>query len=182
MICQECKQRPATMHFTKIINGEKTEFHLCEQCAHEHSDMFTFYGNDDFSFNNLLSALLNFPSSMKELTTSSFHNPDILQCEKCNMTYQQFTKIGHFGCSHCYRTFSRYLPPILKRLHSGNTAHAGKIPKRKGGTLHLRKQIAMLKQKLQEFVAREEFEKAAEVRDQIRSLEYQLHQRGEGEM
>ena len=25
MICQECNQRPATLHFTKIINGEKTE-------------------------------------------------------------------------------------------------------------------------------------------------------------
>ena len=23
MICQECNQRPATLHFTKIINGEK---------------------------------------------------------------------------------------------------------------------------------------------------------------
>lgn len=144
--------------------------------------MFMFYGNDDFSFNNLLAGLLNFPSSVKEMTTSPFHSSDILQCEKCNMTYHQFTKIGRFGCSNCYRTFARYLPPILKRLHSGNTAHARKIPKRKGGTLHLRKQIAMLKQKLQELVAREEFEKAAEVRDQIRSLEYQLHQRGEGEM
>ncbi len=48
LICQECKQRPATMHFTKIINGEKTEFHLCEQCAKEHGHMFTFYGNDEF--------------------------------------------------------------------------------------------------------------------------------------
>jgi protein arginine kinase activator len=182
LICQECKQRPATMHFTKIINGEKTEFHLCEQCAQEHSDMFMFYGNDDFSFNNLLAGLLNFPSSMKEMTSSAFQSADILQCETCKMTYHQFTKIGRFGCSNCYRTFARYLPPILKRLHSGNTTHAGKIPKRKGGILHLRKQIAMLKQKLQELVAREEFEKAAEVRDQIRSLEYQLHQRREGEM
>ncbi|BDG34171.1 UvrB/UvrC motif-containing protein [Saccharococcus caldoxylosilyticus] len=182
MICQECKQRPATMHFTKIINGEKTEFHLCEQCAKEHGDMFMFYENDDFSLNNLLAGLLNFQTPMKEMTTNTFSGPDILQCETCKMTYHQFTQIGRFGCSDCYRTFARYLPPILKRLHSGNTTHSGKIPKRKGGVLHLRKQIFVLKQKLQELVAREEFEKAAEVRDQIRSLEYQLRQRGEGEM
>ena len=35
MICQECNQRPATLHFTKIINGEKEQFHFCEQCAQE---------------------------------------------------------------------------------------------------------------------------------------------------
>ena len=23
MVCQECNQRPAALHFTKIINGEK---------------------------------------------------------------------------------------------------------------------------------------------------------------
>ncbi|MFC4183900.1 UvrB/UvrC motif-containing protein [Saccharococcus thermophilus] len=182
MICQECKQRPATMHFTKIINGEKTEFHLCEQCAKEHGDMFMFYENDDFSLNNLLAGLLNFQTPMKEMTANTFPNSDILQCETCKMTYHQFTQIGRFGCSDCYRTFARYLPPILKRLHSGNSTHYGKIPKRKGGVLHLRKQLSILKQKLQELVAREEFEKAAEVRDQIRSLEYQLRQRGEEEM
>ncbi|EZP79079.1 UvrB/UvrC protein [Parageobacillus genomosp. 1] len=182
MICQECKQRPATMHFTKIINGEKTEFHLCEQCAKEHGDMFMFYENDAFSLNNLLAGLLNFQAPMKKMTANTFSSPDILQCETCKMTYDQFTQIGRFGCSNCYQTFARYLPPILKRLHSGNTTHSGKIPKRKGGVLHLRKQLSILKQKLQEFVAREEFEKAAEVRDQIRSLEYQLRQHGEGEM
>jgi protein arginine kinase activator len=170
------------MHFTKIINGEKTEFHLCEQCAKEHGDMFMFYENDDFSLNNLLAGLLNFQTPMKEMTANTFPNPDILQCETCKMTYHQFTQIGRFGCSDCYRTFARYLSPILKRLHSGNTTHYGKIPKRKGGVLHLRKQLSILKQKLQELVAREEFEKAAEVRDQIRSLEYQLRQRGEEEM
>ena len=35
MICQECNKRPATLHFTKIINGEKEQFQLCEQCAQE---------------------------------------------------------------------------------------------------------------------------------------------------
>lgn len=35
MLCQECNKRPATLHFTKIVNGEKTEFHICETCAKE---------------------------------------------------------------------------------------------------------------------------------------------------
>lgn len=179
LICQECKQRPATMHFTKIINGEKTEFHLCEHCAQERGDVFMFPENAGFSINNLLAGLLNFESPIKETKHNAFQGPEILQCERCNMTYHQFTKIGRFGCSHCYHTFARHLHPILRRLHSGNTNHAGKIPKRIGGTFHIRKQIKNLKQKLQELIVREEFEKAAEVRDQIRFLESRLSEHGE---
>ncbi len=35
MLCQECGEKQATLHFTKIVNGEKTEFHICESCARE---------------------------------------------------------------------------------------------------------------------------------------------------
>ncbi|WP_027410207.1 UvrB/UvrC motif-containing protein [Anoxybacteroides tepidamans] len=181
MICQECKQRPATMHFTKIINGEKTEFHLCEHCAQERGEVFMFHENGGFSIHNLLAGLLNFDSPIKETKPSAFQGIELLQCERCNMTYHQFTKIGRFGCSNCYYAFVKQLQPILKRLHSGNTTHAGKIPRRIGGTIHIRKQIEHLKQKLQDFIVKEEFEKAAEVRDQIRFLESQLSAHGEGD-
>lgn len=181
LICQECKQRPATLHFTKIVNGEKTEFHLCEHCAQDKGEMFMFPENAGFSINNLLAGLLNLDSPLKEAKHSTFQSTEILQCERCKMTYQQFTKIGRFGCSECYHTFSKHLHPILRRLHSGNTTHSGKIPKRIGGAIHVRKQIEKLKQKLQELIVREEFEKAAEIRDQIRSLESYLMQQGEGE-
>lgn len=33
MNCEECGKRQATLHLTKIVNGEKTEYHICEQCA-----------------------------------------------------------------------------------------------------------------------------------------------------
>lgn len=35
MICQECNERPASVHFTKVVNGEKTVIQLCEHCAQE---------------------------------------------------------------------------------------------------------------------------------------------------
>ncbi len=66
-------------------------------------------------------------------------------------------------------TFKSKLTPIIKRLHSGNTHHGGKIPARIGGAIHLKKQVSQLKEEMQALVEAEEFEKAAEVRDQIRS-------------
>ncbi|RSK25517.1 hypothetical protein EJF36_00515 [Bacillus sp. HMF5848] len=176
MVCQECGQRPATLHFTKIVNGEKTEVHLCEQCAHDKGDMFMFPGSADFSIHNLLAGLLNMepPVSDNQTQHNAFESKEVLQCDRCKMTFQQFKKVGRFGCSQCYSTFSEQLSPILRRLHSGNTYHGGKIPTRIGGTLHLRKELDNLKQSLQNHIQREEFELAAEVRDKIRTIERRL--------
>ena len=57
MQCENCHQRPASIHFTKIINGKKMEYHLCERCAQDQEEMM---GSANFSIHNLLSGLLNF--------------------------------------------------------------------------------------------------------------------------
>ncbi|WP_026565492.1 UvrB/UvrC motif-containing protein [Bacillus sp. UNC41MFS5] len=180
MICQECNQRPAALHFTKIINGEKTEVNLCEKCAQEKGEMFIFNGESGFAFNNLLAGLLNIDPAFQKPSQSPFHQEEILQCDSCSMTFPQFLKVGRFGCSHCYEVFKEQLKPVLRRLHSGNWTHNGKIPKRIGGGIHLRKQIDELKGTLKESIANEEFEKAAEIRDEIRQLERKLVASQEG--
>ncbi len=171
MICQECNQNPATLHFTKIVNGEKTEVHLCEKCAQEKGEMFMLHGGSSFSFNNLLAGILNMDTAFQHPNQNAFQQEEVLQCEKCSMTYPQFINTGRFGCSHCYETFKEQLKPVLRRLHGGNWSHHGKIPKRAGGWIHLRKKIEELKGLLKEKITNEEFEKAAEIRDEIRSLE-----------
>ncbi|MFC4323870.1 UvrB/UvrC motif-containing protein [Litchfieldia salsa] len=181
MICQECKKRPATLHFTKIVNGDKTEVHICEHCAQDKGEMLMFSGNNGFSIHNLLAGLLNIEPQVSEPTKDAFQKNEVLQCEKCKMTFQQFAKVGRFGCSNCYKTFGDHLNPILKRVHSGNTTHNGKIPKRIGGSIHTRKQISELKAKLQEYISLEEFEKAAEIRDQVRALERNIGEHREGD-
>ncbi|EWH23344.1 UvrB/UvrC motif-containing protein [Bacillus haynesii] len=183
MICQECKERPATFHFTKVINGEKKEMHICEQCAKENSESYSMNESGGFSIHNLLSGLLNFDSSFTNSSEAQlFQQPDqVLRCKKCNMTFPEFRKTGRFGCSECYKTFHSYITPVLRKVHSGNTVHAGKIPKRIGGNLHVRRQVEALKKELKELIQQEEFEKAANIRDQIRSLEQNLNANKEEE-
>lgn len=180
MICQECNERPATFHFTKVVNGEKTEIHICEHCAHENSSMF-IDNSTGFSINNLLAGLLNLEPSINKSQQDIFKKNEVLQCSRCQMTFQQFTKVGRFGCSECYRTFNKQINPILKRVHSGNTVHAGKIPERIGGSIHVRKRIELLKQNIKDLIQEEEFEKAAEIRDEIRSLELKINSSRGGE-
>ncbi|MDL4841353.1 UvrB/UvrC motif-containing protein [Aquibacillus rhizosphaerae] len=180
MECQECHERPATLHFTKVINGDKTEIHVCEHCAKEKG--YVSYEEEAYSLHDLLSGLFNFDSvSLNEQKKNSFVTDQGLKCEKCGLTYQEFTHLGKFGCAECYHTFSERLNPIFRRVHSGNTRHDGKIPKRIGTDIHQRKELHILKDKLQQLIKAEEFEQAAQIRDQIKSLERSINQTGKGE-
>ena len=33
MLCENCKEREATVHFTEIMNGRVQKHHLCKECA-----------------------------------------------------------------------------------------------------------------------------------------------------
>jgi protein arginine kinase activator len=169
MQCQECGKRPATLHFTKIVNGDKTEFHLCDACAKERGEIIPGTSNG-FSIHNLISGLLDFDLNHPGQIHGA--EPKQPKCNECGMTYAQFSKMGRFGCSSCYDYFSPRLDALLRRIH-GNTAHVGKIPLRTGGALHARKQLEQLRAKLAQAVQNEEFEKAAFLRDEIRKLEKQ---------
>ncbi|HZG14770.1 MAG TPA: UvrB/UvrC motif-containing protein [Candidatus Bathyarchaeia archaeon] len=177
MNCEECGKRPATLHLTKIVNGEKTEYHICEQCAKEKGDVFGGFGN--FGINQLLSGLLNFDPMMKKegspTKEGSATTQKALRCETCGLTYAQFSKSGRFGCSDCYRFLGDRLDPLFRRIH-GNTQHIGKVPERTGGKIKVRKELDQLKSALQQYVAKEEFEKAAEIRDRIKALEQKIAQ------
>ncbi|MRG87986.1 UvrB/UvrC motif-containing protein [Salinibacillus xinjiangensis] len=181
MECQECKKRPATVHFTQVVNGDKKEMHLCEYCAQEMGYMD--YHDHNFSFHHLLSGLFNFDSgaSLSGNQKEAFHNASVTKCEKCGMTYQEFTRVGKFGCENCYKTFDQHLNPIFRRVHSGNTKHDGKIPKRVGGNLHLKRNLQQYRLQLQNLIEKEEFEEAAKMRDQIRELEKKLSNAEDGE-
>jgi protein arginine kinase activator len=180
MICQECNQRPATLHFTNFSNGEKAELHLCDICAHEKGEMFITNNGPVFSINSLLAGLLNIESAFHDPNQDAFKQQPVLQCRQCSMTFPQFVKIGRFGCATCYETFREPLTPVLRRLHSGNFTHSGKIPKRIGGDIRIRKSVDDLKQSLKSLIYQEEFEKAAEIRDRIRELEKKLVEKHEG--
>ncbi|SDC77267.1 Protein-arginine kinase activator protein McsA [Melghirimyces thermohalophilus] len=172
MQCQECGKRPATLHYTKIINGEKTEFHLCEVCAKGKGEQMP--GVESFSIHNLLSGLLNLdgqfaedPNARSSVATQG------LRCPTCGLTYSQFSKIGRFGCSDCYQAFSDRLDPLFRRVH-GHTTHRGKVPERTGGKLRIRREIDELKQEMSRRIENEEFEEAARLRDRIRDLQEKL--------
>ncbi len=168
MICQECQKKPATVHLTKIVNNSKIEKHLCQSCARELEEMNLSF-EPAFSFHHLLTGLLGNEGSPSVAGREASPEGEV-QCRNCKLTYPQFCQIGRFGCSQCYETFDARLNPLFKRVH-GSSIHTGKLPKRVGSSVKIKKQIEELREELQKKVAAEQFEEAARLRDEIRELE-----------
>ena len=44
MKCEKCGKNEATFHYQSIINGDREEYHLCEDCVKEEgfTDMMDF--------------------------------------------------------------------------------------------------------------------------------------------
>ncbi|TDX49319.1 UvrB/UvrC motif-containing protein [Orenia marismortui] len=162
MLCENCQELDAKVHVSKIVNGKKEEIYLCEECAQINNNLDLGL---DFSFNNLLTGLLN----------NQFHPHKInftdkqISCDFCGLSYDKFTKRGRLGCNKCYSSFEEKIDKVLQRIH-GTNEHTGKIPKRSGEKVKIIRQIEKLKKQIDQAVEKEEFEKAAEIRDEIKRL------------
>lgn len=168
MYCDECKERPATVHLTQMFNGKKVESHLCEQCAAQKGGLMFDFSNK-YSISNLLGSFFGSHYNIAEMKPNS----PPATCPNCGMNYSDITQTGKLGCAECYSAFERELQPSLRKIH-GNRQHVGKIPARGGEKVLLNRQIQKLKQNLQQAVAGEEYEKAAEIRDRIKETEGKL--------
>ncbi len=161
-ICQVCNQREATVFFTQIINGKKTDMYVCSQCA----------GADEsykVDLNTLLASLLSLSAETPEVNLGA-----VAQCDRCGMTIDEFNSTGKMGCSRCYEAFFEPMQILLKRIQ-GNTRHHGKMPERYAAKHAAENEIELLKQELAECIRNEEYERAAYIRDRIRELD---HERG----
>lgn len=166
MICDICKKNEATVHYTKIINGVKQELNICDKCAKETEGIdgeFSF--GTPFSFQNLLSGIMDYMSYPTGVT-----KPAEVKCKNCGTSYSDFKRTGLLGCSECYKTFGNTLEPVIKRVQ-GHVEHTGKLPKKMGKDIIEKKKLLKLKEDLQKAIAAEEYEKAAQIRDTIKSLQ-----------
>jgi protein arginine kinase activator len=168
VLCQECGKRPATVHVVRVINDKRTEEFICEYCAQKKTGLLST--DSVFGVDKLLAGLLHHEDSVAGISPTT---KDELECPKCKMTYGEFARTGRLGCGECYRVFEKRLDPLLKRIHGG-IRHTGKIPVRIGGETRLRYQLGQLKRELDLAVLEERYERAAEIRDQIREIEENL--------
>lgn len=194
--CDRCEHE-ATVHEVRIEAGKRREKHLCEQCAKADgvstpqvpAPLTTLLSNFMLQQGDAVS-----PASQQPPTQSAAMTTP---CVECGTTYAQFRQNGLLGCATCYTQFENQLVPLLARAHEGGTSHKGKAPRRLTGApvaptavgkpkpvrvaapaidpqtvaKLLVERIAMLKKRLAEAIAEEEYETAAKLRDELARLE-----------
>jgi protein arginine kinase activator len=163
MQCDLCGKKKATVHLTEIVDEQITEMHLCEECAREKSVQM----EQQFGLADLLAGLADFGKQVKDYEKAS------LKCENCGLNYDDFKKFGRLGCSDCYNAFNENLSTLLKKIH-GSNQHLGKMPAQHAPVPQspdVSITLKDLKVQLQDAISKEDFEKAAELRDKIREYD-----------
>ena len=160
-LCDNCGSKPATVNLTQIENNEMSSYHLCEDCAAQKG----LEATTEPSSSPLPDFLAQIGDEPREEEDSDN------ECSFCGLMFAAFRETGRLGCPHCYETFEAHLRRLLRRVHGG-TKHVGKIYLPPDPTVsEIEKQMEGLRRRLNRAVEAEDFERAAELRDQIRSLE-----------
>ena len=165
--CDKCGAENANTHVKTIINGEFREYDLCSACAHKlgYSNPFA---DMESEFSHMLGSF--FGNVLPARTQST-------RCEFCGSTYAEIANTGQVGCAHCYELFADRLNPSIVRIH-GNAAHCGKHSKaaaqaREEHAETKEEKLRRLQSQLDEAIKQQEFERAAELRDEIKEMEGQ---------
>lgn len=144
--------------------GEHRVRDLCDHCAQEEGLIPSAKQTTQVPFNEILSGLVvQQKATIQELAH--------LRCPKCNLTFVEFRNAGVLGCGHDYDAFEKALLPLIERAHENQSRHIGKAPRRLGISRPAENDLIKLRHELTRAVDDEQFEKAARLRDQIRTME-----------
>src|SRR5262249_1400697 len=150
----------ATVHLTDIVNGQKREVHLCQECAEKKEIL----KHQELNLSAILHTVIG--QQIGPLTEELSR----LTCPTCGIKNMEFKAEGRLGCPRDYEVFQSALEPLLMRIHRSQR-HVGKVPRH--GAVHKARleELMDLRQQLRRAVESEAYEDAARLRDLIRQKE-----------
>jgi protein arginine kinase activator len=154
-----CKEKPATVHLTQIVGDKVQKLDLCQDCAKAK-------GVDDPTGFAMADLMLGLGAS-QELESASAGQE--VKCARCGFSQADFKKSGRLGCPECYRTFAEGLSGLLKSMHKG-VRHVGKAPEALRQSRDNIDRLKTLQKKLAKAIEDENYETAAALRDEIKTL------------
>ncbi len=153
-LCEKCKKNAAEVKLVLYIEGKKKIMHLCKVCAEEES----------------MGVNMPPPSPPVPKKKPPLLKPEEdLMCANCGFKLSEFLRISKFRCEKCYESFEPHTTKILSQYHKAS-GHKGKVYT---GVYSPNKEfkLKVLKRALDEALKREEYERAARIRDMIKEVE-----------
>lgn len=164
--CENCKEKMANVKLTEVVDGQKTKLFLCEDCAKKRGVTISQSPQEKVVSKVPKLSLASLGPIKKEKD---------LSCTHCGMTYEIFQNKSLLGCPKDYTVFEERIKGLLEKVH-GSYQHKGKIPSKVAPDIAVERQILRLREKLNRAIKKEEYEKAAQIRDQLIKLEEDGHE------
>lgn len=165
MLCESCHQKDASVHLTQVVDGKVEKYHLCEACA-ARKGIDVHAGPMDLS--GVMASMKEQLAQLKDSLEEDRAAAPCL-CPSCGMTRMEIMKKGRLGCDRCYEVFAAEMLPVVVSVQHGDQ-HLGKVPRRSSVRLKNSVELARLRRELDQAVAGEKYELAAQFRDQIKAL------------
>lgn len=156
--CSECK-KPIAVLYTEIVGNTMTRTVMCADCPHLERRL---YG-----------------TGAKKMVSEAGEKEAALICGNCGTTLEQIRTGSPIGCAACYEVFANVL---IDELIKSNKISRHLTTNKKTMPLHIGRapgeaaeisptlRLIALNEALDETLIREDYEQAALLRDQIKSL------------
>lgn len=170
MLCQHCHEKLAVISYLVTREGQQKEMQVCQDCLEElMKEDLGISKTMDEGLGGVLSAMLQM------MIQDPGEEARGRECPHCHTSWKDFKDTGRLGCSHCYQAFAPDLNKIIKQFH-GQDHHQGEIPRAFKEEVYRDRKIMDLKAQLDRAVEEENYEQAADLRDQINGLKEQAHE------
>ncbi len=148
MICDVCKGRSASVRVKKMTGGLLTDHFLCTECA----------------------IRFGYAKKINRFYAAEPQPESGVRCPCCGCSMQEITEMGVVGCASCYDTFREPLAMTVEKIH-GKVSYAGRVPPTSSPRMQNESRIAAARAELAAAIEREDFERAAQLRDFIHAMQ-----------
>jgi protein arginine kinase activator len=162
MKCDLCN-KAAVVHEVIIQGGKSTELHLCAEHAIEKGL--------PVPMQQPLADILPALGGVVKVEGAIGKGQQQARCPACGLTFSEFKKSGSLGCPACYDSFMPMIAQVIERAQAGATAHVGHSPAPSHDAERVQRQRSKLMTDLEQAIAAEQYERAAQLRDELKALD-----------
>ena len=188
MKCEKCG-KDAAVSVKAIVNGHEHDFYLCNDCLKSYTDMGDGVDLNEEGFHNLninnkkLESLIQkFVPSLDDMIDgyyeykynqnnrpySYMEGLNEKTCPNCG-NLESNIRQGIFGCEECFKLNESLTQKVLK-TYNNYDKYTGRLPKKDREFKEIALEIKTLQEKLDHSIATEDYEQAADLKEQLDDL------------